>query len=35
MALGIVGWWIALLVFLVARGLTLVWRHSIRVRSAF
>ncbi|MEJ0011985.1 MAG: MATE family efflux transporter [Bauldia sp.] len=33
--LGIVGWWIALLVFLLTRGLTLLWRQSIRVRSAF
>ncbi len=32
--LGIVGWWIALLVFLLTRGLTL-WRQSARVRSAF
>jgi MATE family multidrug resistance protein len=34
-ALGIVGWWLALLVFLLARGLSLVWRQSVRVRSAF
>jgi MATE family multidrug resistance protein len=35
MVLGIVGWWLALLIFLLARGLTLVWRHSVRVHSAF
>jgi MATE family multidrug resistance protein len=33
--LGIVGWWLGLLIFLLARGLTLVWRHSVRVHSAF
>jgi MATE family multidrug resistance protein len=35
MMLGIVGWWLALLIFLLARGLTLLWRQSVRVRSAF
>jgi MATE family multidrug resistance protein len=35
MPLGIVGWWIALLVFLLARGLTLLWRMQVRVGPAF
>jgi Na+-driven multidrug efflux pump len=33
--LGIVGWWIALLVFLLMRGLLLVWRYRVRVHAAF
>lgn len=32
---GIVGWWMALLVFLLARGLSLVWRWRVRVGPAF
>ena len=33
--LGIVGWWIALLIFLLARGLSLVWRSRARIGPAF
>jgi MATE family multidrug resistance protein len=33
--IGITGWWIALLVFLVARGLTLAWRLKVRIGPAF
>jgi len=32
---GITGLWIALLVFLMARGLTLVWRSRVRIGTAF
>ena len=32
---GIVGWWIALLAFLLVRGLSLAWRYRIRVGAAF
>ncbi|HVZ13274.1 MAG TPA: MATE family efflux transporter, partial [Bauldia sp.] len=35
LALGIVGWWIGLLVFLLVRGFTLVWRARARVGAAF
>jgi MATE family multidrug resistance protein len=35
LALGIVGWWIGLLVFLLVRGLTLAWRARARVGPAF
>jgi len=35
MPFGIVGWWIALLVFLLTRGLTLVWRSRVRIGPAF
>jgi MATE family multidrug resistance protein len=34
-AFGIAGLWVALLVFLVARGLSLVWRARVRVGPAF
>jgi MATE family multidrug resistance protein len=34
-AFGIVGWWAALIVFLLVRGFSLVWRRSVRIRSAF
>ena len=33
--LGIAGLWLALLVFLLARGLTLVWRARVRIGPAF
>jgi multidrug resistance protein, MATE family len=33
--LGITGWWIALLVFLATRGLTLLWRSRVRIGPAF
>lgn len=33
--LGITGWWIALLVFLVVRGIALTWRFSVRIGPAF
>ena len=33
--LGIVGWWIGLLVFLLVRGLTLAWRTRAKVGPAF
>ncbi|HVY19444.1 MAG TPA: MATE family efflux transporter [Bauldia sp.] len=33
--LGITGWWIALLVFLLTRGASLLWRSRVRVRSTF
>ena len=32
---GIAGWWMALLIFLLARGLTLMWRARTRVGTAF
>jgi MATE family multidrug resistance protein len=35
MPLGITGWWIALLVFLATRGLTLLWRSRVRIGPAF
>jgi MATE family multidrug resistance protein len=35
LALGIVGWWIAFLIFLVARGLTLAWLMTVRIGPAF
>jgi hypothetical protein len=34
-ALGVTGLWLALLVFLAVRGLTLVWRARVRVGPAF
>lgn len=34
-ALGITGLWLALLVFLIVRGLTLVWRARVRIGPAF
>jgi Na+-driven multidrug efflux pump len=33
--LGITGWWIALLVFLLVRGLTLIWRLRLRIGPEF
>ena len=35
LALGIVGWWIGLLVFLLVRGFTLAWRARFKVATAF
>jgi MATE family multidrug resistance protein len=32
---GIVGWWMALLIFLLVRGFSLLWLERLRVRSAF
>jgi MATE family multidrug resistance protein len=33
--LGIVGWWMALLIFLLVRGFSLLWLERLRVRTAF
>jgi MATE family multidrug resistance protein len=34
-AFGITGVWLALLVFLIVRGLSLVWRSRVRIGPAF
>ena len=35
MPFGMRGWWMALLIFLLARGLSLLWRSRIRIGPAF